>query len=92
MREDPKRSSKYCQFHRDHGHNTEDCFHLKDEIEQLIQQGYLEEYIERDNPPREGSMRPLLEGGERGTRHSNRDNPPTAGVIGVISGGSIGRR
>ncbi|KAL0394567.1 UNVERIFIED_CONTAM: hypothetical protein Slati_4422900 [Sesamum latifolium] len=45
MREDPKRmrSSKYCQFHKDRGHSTEDCFHLKDEIEQLIQQGYLEE-------------------------------------------------
>ncbi|KAL0313246.1 UNVERIFIED_CONTAM: hypothetical protein Sradi_5723900 [Sesamum radiatum] len=60
MREDPKRmrSSKYCQFHKDRGHSTEDCFHLKDEIEQLIQQGYLEEYIKSDNPPREGSMRP----------------------------------
>ncbi|KAL0295127.1 UNVERIFIED_CONTAM: hypothetical protein Sradi_6851200 [Sesamum radiatum] len=40
MREDPKkmRSSKYCQFHEDRSHSTEECFHLKDEIEQLIKQ------------------------------------------------------
>ncbi|KAL0428638.1 UNVERIFIED_CONTAM: hypothetical protein Slati_3038600 [Sesamum latifolium] len=94
VREDPKRmrSSKYCQFHKDRGHSTEDCFHLKDEIEQLIQQGYLEKYIEHDNPPREGSMRPPREGGERGTRRNNQDNPPTAGIIGFISGGSTGGR
>ncbi|KAL0445409.1 UNVERIFIED_CONTAM: hypothetical protein Slati_2263600 [Sesamum latifolium] len=60
MREDPKRmrSSKYYQFHKDRGHSTEDCFQLKDEIEKLIQQGYLKEYIECDNPPREGGMGP----------------------------------
>ncbi|KAL0373464.1 UNVERIFIED_CONTAM: hypothetical protein Sradi_3262100 [Sesamum radiatum] len=58
MREDPKRmrSSKYCQFHEDRSHSAEECFHLKDEIEQLIKLGYLKEYIEHDNPPREGDM------------------------------------
>ena len=27
---------KYCRFHRGHGHNTEQCIQLKDEIEALI--------------------------------------------------------
>ncbi|KAL0341718.1 UNVERIFIED_CONTAM: hypothetical protein Scaly_1834400 [Sesamum calycinum] len=93
MRENPKRmkSNKYCLFHKDRGHSTEDCFHLKDEIEKLIQQGYLKEYVERNNPPREGSLRSLQEGRERETRQNNRnrDNPPTAGIIGVISGGPV---
>ncbi|PIN16594.1 hypothetical protein CDL12_10755 [Handroanthus impetiginosus] len=31
-------SKKYCNFHNDRGHKTEDCFQLKDEIEILIQQ------------------------------------------------------
>ncbi|XP_050259776.1 uncharacterized protein LOC126704820 [Quercus robur] len=30
---------KYCYFHKDHGHYTEDCRDLKEEIEKLIQKG-----------------------------------------------------
>ncbi|KAL0315330.1 UNVERIFIED_CONTAM: hypothetical protein Sradi_5411200 [Sesamum radiatum] len=90
MRENPKRmkSNKYCLFHKDRGHSTEDCFHLKDEIEKLIQQGYLKEYVERNKPPREGSLRPHQDGRERETKQNNRnrDNLPTAGIIEVISG------
>ncbi|XP_057948224.1 uncharacterized protein LOC131143879 [Malania oleifera] len=33
--------SKFCAFHRDHGHDTEECIQLKKEIEALIQRGYL---------------------------------------------------
>ena len=25
-----RNKNKYCEFHRDHGHNTEDCFQLKE--------------------------------------------------------------
>ena len=39
--------SKYCRSHKDHGHNTNDCFNLKEEIESLIQQGYLKDFIKR---------------------------------------------
>ncbi|XP_058767233.1 uncharacterized protein LOC131640882 [Vicia villosa] len=28
--------SKFCRFHKGHGHNREDCIHLKDAIEKLI--------------------------------------------------------
>ncbi|KAL0431920.1 UNVERIFIED_CONTAM: hypothetical protein Sradi_0818000 [Sesamum radiatum] len=47
MKDNPKRlkSDKYCRFHRDRGHTTEECHHLKNEIEKLIQQGHLKEYI-----------------------------------------------
>ncbi|KAL0313588.1 UNVERIFIED_CONTAM: hypothetical protein Sradi_5758100 [Sesamum radiatum] len=51
MKDNPKRlkSDKYCRFHKDRGHSTEDCCHLKNEIEKLIQRGYLREYVE-NNP------------------------------------------
>ena len=33
--------SKYCRFHQDNGHRTDDYRHLKDQVETLIQQGKL---------------------------------------------------
>lgn len=37
-----KRSNdKYCRFHQGHGHDTNDCFDLKEHIEALIPRGWL---------------------------------------------------
>ncbi|MCI51985.1 hypothetical protein A2U01_0073229, partial [Trifolium medium] len=36
---------KYCRYHRSYGHVTEDCVHLKDAIEILIQKGYARKYV-----------------------------------------------
>ncbi|KAL0313321.1 UNVERIFIED_CONTAM: hypothetical protein Sradi_5731400 [Sesamum radiatum] len=46
-RDTPQRpkSDKFCHFHNDYGHTTEECRHLKNEIERLIQNGYLQEYV-----------------------------------------------
>ncbi|GAA0141488.1 hypothetical protein LIER_35402 [Lithospermum erythrorhizon] len=35
--------TKYCQYHKHHGHDRNDCRHLKIEIEKLIQRGQLKE-------------------------------------------------
>ena len=35
---------KYCKFHKDYGHDTNDCITLKDEIESLIRKGRLSRY------------------------------------------------
>ena len=40
-----RNKNKYCEFHRDHGHNTEDCFQLKEQIADLIKRGYLKNYV-----------------------------------------------
>ena len=40
-----KSKNKYCEFHRDHGHNIEDCFQLKKQIADLIKRGYLRKYV-----------------------------------------------
>ena len=41
LKGDPNRCSKdkYCRFHRDHDHDTADCYDLKQQIEALIKQG-----------------------------------------------------
>ncbi|CAA0832558.1 Unknown protein, partial [Striga hermonthica] len=42
------KSNLYCRFHKDYGHNTDECRHLKDEIERLIKAGHLKEFIYKD--------------------------------------------
>jgi len=37
--------TKYCRFHKCHGHVTDDCVHLKDTIELLIQRGRLKQFV-----------------------------------------------
>ncbi|XP_050246513.1 uncharacterized protein LOC126694328 [Quercus robur] len=37
--------NKYCRFHKDHGHNTEECRDLKERIEELIRKGKLQKYV-----------------------------------------------
>ncbi|GAV71744.1 LOW QUALITY PROTEIN: hypothetical protein CFOL_v3_15234, partial [Cephalotus follicularis] len=41
---------KYCRYHRDHGHNTEECRYLKNQIEDLIRKGHLRKYVDRNAP------------------------------------------
>ena len=37
--------TKYYEFHRDHGHWTDDCIQLKKEIKFLIRRGHLRCYV-----------------------------------------------
>ncbi|GAV60320.1 LOW QUALITY PROTEIN: hypothetical protein CFOL_v3_03851, partial [Cephalotus follicularis] len=41
---------KYCRYHRDHGHDTEECRHLKNQIEDLIRKGNMSKYVDKDAP------------------------------------------
>ncbi|GAV85344.1 hypothetical protein CFOL_v3_28782, partial [Cephalotus follicularis] len=64
---------KYCRYHRDHGHDTEECRQLKNQIEDLIRKGHLRKYVDRDTP--------------QGRREQRREEAPRQGVIHTISGG-----
>ncbi|KAK0576319.1 hypothetical protein LWI29_015353 [Acer saccharum] len=37
-------TTKYCRFHKDHGHETSKCFQLRDHIESLIRDGHLKDF------------------------------------------------
>ena len=51
MKSDPatRDNTKYCEFHRDYGHRTDNCIQLRKEIEYLIQCGYLRRFISPGN-------------------------------------------
>ena len=55
LKGDPNKRSKdkYCRFHRDHGHDTADCYDLKQQIEALIRQGKLQRFVSKEkvDPP-----------------------------------------
>ncbi|XP_022855997.1 uncharacterized protein LOC111377174 [Olea europaea var. sylvestris] len=43
-----RNQSKYWHFHKDHGHDTEECLQLKEEIEHLLRRGLLAKYVKND--------------------------------------------
>ncbi|RZS25350.1 hypothetical protein BHM03_00058539 [Ensete ventricosum] len=55
---------RYCHFLREHGHDTEECRDLQNQIEDLIRHGHLRRYVHDqsslpDNrPPQDLSLRP----------------------------------
>ncbi|XP_050281386.1 uncharacterized protein LOC126722271 [Quercus robur] len=59
-----RHKNKYCQFHKNHGHNTEDCRDLKEQIKELIWKGKLQKYVKKgeyskfrdDNKSQHGSF------------------------------------
>ncbi|XP_011076484.1 uncharacterized protein LOC105160703 [Sesamum indicum] len=91
-----KFSNKYCRFYRERGHNTEECFQLKDEVERLVRQGYFRSQvppsckISKDETRRSRSrIRDRNSGPARTTKaQTTGNNAPTKGVIYTIARGS----
>ena len=40
---------KYCRFHKDHDHTTEECRYLKGKTEELIHKGKLRKFLKKDH-------------------------------------------
>ncbi|XP_050207463.1 uncharacterized protein LOC126656882 [Mercurialis annua] len=72
--------SKYYRFHEGYGHDTDRCWDLKREIEQLIQSGVLRKFVhEKTGEKRKGDTTEKEE--------QNKKAKEVAGVIHVIDGG-----
>ncbi|XP_065634582.1 uncharacterized protein LOC136069713 [Quercus suber] len=68
--------NKYCHFHRDHGHDTDEYFDLKQQIENLIRQGKLRNFLGQDH--KDEKLKGKVEESSR----------PPLGEIRIILGGS----
>ncbi|GAV62299.1 LOW QUALITY PROTEIN: hypothetical protein CFOL_v3_05823, partial [Cephalotus follicularis] len=69
---------KHYRYHRDHGHDTNEYKHLKNQIEDLIRKGYLRKYVDK-NAPQE--MRESREEAQQ-----QPEEQQSRGVIRTISG------
>ncbi|KAK3039568.1 hypothetical protein RJ639_027712 [Escallonia herrerae] len=78
MPPDRRDAQLYCQFHKDHGHTTEECKVLRREIENLIARGHLKQFVKTER-----------QGGKRGGGQKKHDDsaPKEPPVINTISGG-----
>ncbi|XP_050222305.1 uncharacterized protein LOC126672398 [Mercurialis annua] len=78
---------KYCEFHRDNSHTTDECWHLNEEIENLRERGSLSQFVKKEAEDRESEGDRKRERKEDAPR---RPKPEHAGVVNVIMGGSTG--
>ena len=87
MKGDPNmhNRNKYFYFHRDHGHNTDECYDLKQQIENLIRQGKLRNFLGQEHKDEKlkgkveessrsplGEIRVIMEGSSVGQSSKSR--------------------
>ncbi|GMN64739.1 hypothetical protein TIFTF001_033797 [Ficus carica] len=80
--------TKYCEFHKDHDHNTIDCRALRAEVAELLKKGHLREFLTKKGRETYGLG---SEPKERNVVQQIKDTPsplPVRKTIGVICGGS----
>ncbi|XP_065622798.1 uncharacterized protein LOC111985693 [Quercus suber] len=82
LKGDPNKRSKdkNCRFHRDHGHDTADCYDLKQQIEALIRQEKLQKFVNKERTDQQHQEQP--------PRQENKCPRQPIGDIRMIVGGT----
>ncbi|GAA0169066.1 hypothetical protein LIER_43836 [Lithospermum erythrorhizon] len=79
---------KYCEYHKNHGHDTDECRILNSEIERLVRRGQLKEFVKADQCGSPGRPRELS---PRQRQGGNTDaSPRITGRVDTFSGGITG--
>ncbi|XP_031099717.1 uncharacterized protein LOC116003918 [Ipomoea triloba] len=91
---DGPKKDKYCAYHRNRGHDTEECHVLKGLIEDLLQTGELAQFAEKKKKGRRGWKKFFKKNKDKKDKDPDQDRepPPTGSkqVIHVIFGGPEG--
>ncbi|KAL8146473.1 hypothetical protein AgCh_004271 [Apium graveolens] len=88
LKADPAKldKSKYCRFHKDVSHDTDECRQLKDEIDFLIRKGRLNKYT-GEGGDMNNNGRKNFEDRRRDQDDQGRNPQPRGPVINAIFGG-----
>ena len=80
LKGDPSKRSrdKYCHFHRDHDHDTSECYDLKQHIEALIRQGKLQKFVSKKGTKQNQ--------GALARRENERPKPPLEDIRMIVGG------
>lgn len=78
--------SKFCRYHNDHEHGTEECIQLKKDIEALIKRGRLKRFL---GDRKDGEDKDLK--GKGITEPSSQAAPNVRVVYVIVEGSGAGR-
>ncbi|XP_021720012.1 uncharacterized protein LOC110687695 [Chenopodium quinoa] len=71
--------NKYCHFHKDVGHETNDCINLKKLLDKLAADGHLKNYVLKSSV--------TLKTDSKSGRENPHDSDSDSGFVAVIAGG-----
>jgi hypothetical protein len=69
--------TKYCDYHQDHGHETEDCISLRIEIEKMIKGGKLARFVAANRHPKYDKPRTEQRYHDEARNYDDRRRPDT---------------
>ncbi|GMN29028.1 hypothetical protein TIFTF001_044306 [Ficus carica] len=80
--------NKYCHYHKDIGHDTKNCIQLRDQIELLIREGHLQEFVERIITPTGQSSHPAPTVRQNPGTVNRTEEPEPEHIVHTIFGGT----
>ena len=86
---DQRNRYKYCDFHEDVGHNTFECYSLRNQIESLVRGGLLTEFLQqvRDSIKMGNEVQKEMRDAEERRKDEGKDLMQQIHVVHTISGG-----
>ncbi|GAA0174902.1 hypothetical protein LIER_28190 [Lithospermum erythrorhizon] len=94
MRSAPGKCDKnhYCEYYKEHGHETNECRILKSKIEKLIKRGYLKEFVNKGDQrevPRQNHRSPQWDN-HPSIKNEQPEAPPLTRRIDTMTRGRAG--
>lgn len=87
-------TSKWCEYRRTVGHDTDDCYTLKREMDKLIKVGHLRRYVQKNDRQQDSEKeqkKETLATKKRGAEGTfSQELGPPAGTINTIAAGFAG--